>query len=318
MTGESEKKRPRIAIVGAGPIGSILAAYIAGAADELAVVEIIPELAAALREKGMTVSGCASAATGPVRVVSSVAELRPLCPEIVFVAVKACSLGSVAPALKDALPGDSIVVSFQNGLDTEVELGERLGKDRMVRMIVNYAGNIVEPGHVKMSFFNKPNYVGAIERGDSAAAARIADLMNQVGLETKIVNDIRKYVWEKTILNSALSPLCALSRMTMKASMDFPDVFEIVVGVLKEGIAVARADGYEFGKDFLDFCIAYLRKAGHHKPSMLCDVEACRPTEIDYLSGRIAHYAQKYSLPAPINTTIAALVRGLEKTLLGR
>jgi 2-dehydropantoate 2-reductase len=168
-----------------------------------------------------------------------------------------------------------------------------------------------------MTFFNKPNYIGVQEPSQQQLAQNIAEMLTEAGLETAIAGDIRKQVWEKVILNAALSPLCALTRLTMKAAMDFPPTFAIVVETLKEGIAVARADGYEFGADFLDFCIAYLRKAGHHKPSMLCDIEASRPTEIDYLSGAIVEYANKHSVSTPVNTTIAELVRGLEKAVTG-
>ncbi len=312
-----KERKGRLGVVGAGPVGSILAGHLAHAGHDLAVVEALPDLAQAMRTRGIKVSGCADIVSAVPAVLTAIDALKTFAPDLVFVAVKACSLRYVAPALKEALPPECMTVSFQNGLDTERELAESLGAARVMRMIVNYAGNIVEPGQVKMTFFNKPNYIGVQEPGQAQYATEIAEMLTQAGLETVIAKDIRKQVWEKVILNAALSPLCALTRQTMKAAMDFPPTFGIVVETLKEGIAVARADGYEFGADFLNFCIAYLRKAGHHKPSMLCDIEAARPTEIDYLSGAIAEYARKHSIPAPVNTTIAGLVRGLDRAVRG-
>lgn len=316
MTSSVPEWKGQIGIVGAGPIGAILAGHLVRAGHNVAVIEVLPELTGAMRAKGIRVSGCADITTAAIPTVfSAIADLTAFAPELVFVAVKACSLRQVVPALKAALPSGCMVISFQNGLDTERELANTLGSARVVRMVVNYAGNIVEPGHVKMTFFNKPNYIGVQEPAQTQEVTRIADMLTRAGLETVVAKDIRKQVWEKVILNAALSPLCALTRLTMKAAMDFPPTFGIVVQTLEEGIAVARADGYEFGADFRDFCIAYLRKAGHHKPSMLCDIEAARPTEIDYLSGAIAEYAKKYGISAPVNTTIAGLIRGLEKAL---
>jgi 2-dehydropantoate 2-reductase len=141
----------------------------------------------------------------------------------------------------------------------------------------------------------------------------VVELLNTVGLETKIPEDIQHYAWEKAILNSALSAYCAITRRTMKEVMDFPPMRELVEAILDESIRVAEREGFEFGRKFRRRCVAYLKKAGHHRPSMLVDLENGQRTEIDQLNGKIVEYGRKHCLPTPLNQLVTGLVHLMEQ-----
>ncbi len=166
---------------------------------------------------------------------------------------------------------------------------------------------------VHVSFFNPPNYVASLADGGNAMAQRFADLLNSVKLETEIPRDIQDYVWEKAILNAALSAVCAITRRTMKEVMDFPRTLELVEGIIDESVRVAEMERIELGNKFRRFCIRYLKNAGHHRPSMLVDLENGDPTEIDQLNGKIVQYGRKHCLPTPLNQSVTALVHLMEK-----
>ena len=91
-----------------------------------------------------------------------------------------------------------------------------------------------------------------------------------------------------------------------------PILFNLVDALIKEGIAVARANEFTLGPDFYPYCIGYIRSAGHHKPSMLQDVEAGRRTEIDYINGKIVEYGVQAGMATPYNTVVRGLVKALE------
>jgi 2-dehydropantoate 2-reductase len=133
-------------------------------------------------------------------------------------------------------------------------------------------------------------------------------------METVIPEDIQDYIWEKAILNAALSALCAISRKTMKDVMDFPSTLQLVEAIIDESIRVAEAEGIELGRKFRRFCIGYLKNAGHHRPSMLIDLENGSRTEIDQLNGKIVEYGRKHCIPTPLNQCVTALVHLLEHT----
>ena len=144
-------------------------------------------------------------------------------------------------------------------------------------------------------------------------AATIAERLSSAGLTTEVPDDIRHYIWEKAILNAALAPVCAVTRLTMKQVMENARGLELVSSILDESIGIASAVGIEFPDDFRQFCMKYLKGGGDHRPSMAVDLENGLPTEIDYLNGRIAQYGEKHELPAPVNKTITALVHLLEE-----
>jgi 2-dehydropantoate 2-reductase len=197
-------------------------------------------------------------------------------------------------------------------LDNEDLIADAFGKENTLRIVVNYAGNLIENGKVHMSFFNAPNYIGMIDSKAKEKAETLAEIITKADLETEFTPEIRKYEWEKIILNAALSPVCALTRRTMKQMMEFEDTRNLAEAILREGIEVAAANGVHFKPDFLKFCMGYLDKAGHHRTSMHVDIEKKNPTEISFINDKIVQYGKAKGIPTPINSTIVSLIRGSE------
>ncbi|PJC73526.1 MAG: 2-dehydropantoate 2-reductase, partial [Syntrophobacterales bacterium CG_4_8_14_3_um_filter_58_8] len=111
---------------------------------------------------------------------------------------------------------------------------------------------------------------------------------------------------------SSMNPVCAVTGLTMAQAMNDPIVLQIVESLLKECIAVARANEIELGWNYYPQAIEYMRKAGDHKPSMLIDIENRRRTEIDFMNGKIVEYGRQAGVEAPYNKTLRALVKALE------
>ena len=306
-------------IIGLGPVGSILAAHLAAGGVDVVVEDIAKELLVKVRKDGLRISGIRELAARFDKVVGSLAELAEFEPDIVFVATKTCFLRTVLAELQSVYKAGMSVVSFQNGLDNERVVAETLGIDTVYRVVVNYAGELVSSGSAKMNWFQPPNYVGALKSGrytTDETTKCIAEIMTVSGLETEEASDIKKHVWEKTILNSALCSVCALTGQTMKGAMEFGFSRDVAVKVLKEGLMVAKADGYDFGEDALDRFTGYLKKGGAHKPSMLVDVESRRRIEVDFLSGAIMDYGERYGVETPVNMVLTRLLKALENRYL--
>lgn len=330
----------RIGIIGAGPIGSILGAYLAQGKQEVALVDILKDHLEVIRKQGLTISGLTEIKTRVKATYQTISELKAFNPEVIFICVKTPVTKTLIPELQNLqsrllggspmrrlssqIPNASLrssaslrstsitFISFQNGLDAEEILNRTFGQDNTLRVVINYAGNFIANGQIKMSFFNKPNYIGALSPTGVPKAQEIARIMTASGLDTEFTTDIKKYVWEKVILNAALSPLSAITTMTMKQAMDFPETYHLVEEILKEGIAVAKSIGYDYGSDFFPHCIKYLKNAGHHKTSMHIDIEAKRPTEIDFLNKKIVEYGKAQGISTPYNDAITCIIKALE------
>jgi 2-dehydropantoate 2-reductase len=283
------------------------------------VQDAMPNIRLKVKLDGINVTGVATISARMGKVADSIPQLGEYETEMVFIVTKACHLKDIIPEIKKIQTQKMKIVSFQNGLDNERLIAEGLGVDTTYRIVINYAGNIVSPGNVIMNWFQPPNYVGALCKGKyvtDQTTKKIADLLTAAGLETQETRDIKKYVWEKTILNSALCSICGVTGQTMKEAMDFEYSRRLAIEILKEGLNVAEADGYSFGKRALTGFTEYLEKGGAHKPSMLIDIENKRPTEIEFLSGAVARYGGIHKVPTPVNSTFADLIRTIENRYL--
>jgi len=304
---------PKIAIVGAGPVGGILGAHLACAGHYIVLCDIQKPHLDIIRERGLSITGRLEMIAKCERVAYSISELANFLElDTIIIATKASALPRLIPEIaKIARPGTRFV-SCQNGLDNEEYLAEAFGPDNVLRIIVNFAGSQMGDGHIAMSFFNPPNYIGAITDKGEPLARQIAGMMSDSGLDTQFTRDVKKYEWEKVILNAALSATCALTRKPMKDMMDFEQTELLAEELMREGIEVAQAHGVKLDEGFLEHGVQYLREAGYHRTSMHQDILRRLPTEIDWLNGRIVERGRMLGLKTPYNFTITALIKGLE------
>lgn len=310
----SDNDQLRVGVVGMGPVGSVLAAHLIDAGAFVVPCDINRRLVDTIRKAGICLQHTIEMHVGVTEACYAARELERYDLDLVAIAVKTPNLDKVVAQLSGAVPETTFVMCAQNGLDNELEVARVLGADRTLRMVINYAGSLTNPPAVRVSFFNPPNYVAALTPRGKPVAAKLAGILSSAGLKTEIPDRICDYVWEKTILNAALVPLCAITNKTMKEVMDSPPGLELAEAIIDESIRVAEVEGIVLGKDFRDFCIQYLRRGGHHRPSMLVDLEKGLLTEIDRLNGKIADYGRKHNLPTPINQSVTALVHLLEQS----
>ncbi|OGD12041.1 MAG: hypothetical protein A2Y86_00940 [Candidatus Aminicenantes bacterium RBG_13_62_12] len=307
-----------IAVIGIGPVGSILSAHLLRAGHDVILVDILRDRLSAVQKDGLKVKDPRRQISGdfavrPVRILFSAKDLPPGL-DSVFICTKTYSLIQVAQELKAlSSPPENLVV-FQNGLDNEDRLAELFGPKNIFRNVTNYAGMMISEAEAEVMFFSRPNYIGALDKSHASPGRELAAMLTAAGIETVYTEDIKKPEWEKAILNAGLAPISAATGLTMKEVMEFPLLREMVENLLRESIRVAQGAGISLADNFLDHCLSYLEKGGYHKPSMLVDIEKGESTEIEFMNGRIAEYGNKLGLPVFYNRMITAVVKGLEKS----
>jgi len=305
--------KPRVAIVGIGPVGGILAAHLARARHYVVLCDIQKPHLDAIKDRGLSITGFLEMTAQCERAAYSVSELSNF-PEVntVIISTKASVLPRLVPEIaKIARPGTRLI-SCQNGLDNEEYLAEAFGPDNVLRIIVNFAGSQMGDGHIAMSFFNPPNYIGAITDKGEPLARQMAGMMSDAGLDTQFTRDVKKYEWEKVILNAALSAMCALTRKPMRDMMNLECTEHLAECLLREGVRVAEAAGVTLDAGFVENGIQYLKKAGYHRTSMHQDILRQAPTEIDWINSKIAERGAALGIDTPYNSAITALIKGLE------
>jgi 2-dehydropantoate 2-reductase len=300
----------RVCVVGCGAVGSLFAANLAQLDDvEVWAYDLAREHVDAINANGLRLSGAADV-VGRVRATTDAEELPPC--DFGIVATKAMHTSSAAAATAHAFV-NGCVASVQNGIGNEEAIAEHV--ERVIRGTTFPAGRLVEPGHVQWDVKGDTTF-GPFEPRPAAFAEieRLADACTRGGMPASDVPDARGPQWRKVIFNAATNPLGALTRLTHGRVCERPDLRALVTGLVDEGKAVATAQGIALDADPEELIDHAARKdvAYDHKASMLQDVEARRPTEVDYLNGGIAGFGRELGIPTPLNEAIWALVRGLE------
>ncbi|MDA8122223.1 MAG: 2-dehydropantoate 2-reductase [Deltaproteobacteria bacterium] len=305
-------KPKRFAVIGAGPVGGIVAAFLAKGGCEVTLCDVVPSLLAPALDPGIIVEGTDVLQAMVSRTTTRIDDLVDDPPDVIIVAVKATALPLIAFALEGFVADGRYVVSWQNGIDTELVLAQHLGAGSVMRAVVNLGCVPLGPAHVRIAFHHRPHHIQELDPRSRDAAVGICDVLTGCGLQTLHTDRIHNMVWRKAILNSCMNPLCAITGKTMAEVINDPILFHLVDSLIKEGVAVARANEFTLGSDYYPYCIDYMRKAGHHKPSMLQDIEAGRRTEVDYINGKIVEYGAQAGTPTPYNTMIRGLVKAFE------
>jgi 2-dehydropantoate 2-reductase len=300
----------RVCVVGCGAVGSLFAANLATLDDvEVWAYDLDRAHVTATNERGLRLVGAGEVLARP-QATSDPAEVPPC--DFGIVATKAMHTGAAVAAVARAF-ADGAVASVQNGVGNEEAVAEYVR--RVIRGTTFPAGKLLEPGVVQWDVKGDTT-LGPFEPSPASPEEieRLAAACTRAGMPTEAVADARPAQWRKVIFNAATNPIGALTGLTHGRVCERPDLRRLVSALVDEGKAVAAAQGIELDADPEELIDHAARPdvAYGHKASMLQDVEAHRPTEVDYLNGGIARFGRELGVPTPLNTAITALVKGLE------
>lgn len=304
-----------IAVVGCGAMGSIYAALLADAGNDVLVVDTNAAHVAAINADGLRVSG----ASGDRRVALEASTEAPAHPvDLVVIAAKAAQAAAAADTARPLIGADTLVLTIQNGLGGADAVAGAVGHDRLIVGVAQgFGASLPEPGHAHHNDM-KAIRMGPYSELSPERVAQVAAVWREAGFDAAAVSDIHAMQWEKLICNVAYSAPCALTGLTVGEVMDDPVVGPVSRAAATEAWTVARACG--IGIDVADPVRLVREFAGRMpaaKPSVLLDVEARRISEVDVINGAVPREARKVGMEAPVNMTLTALVKALERRSAG-
>jgi len=324
----------KIAIIGVGAIGGYVGIRLALAGEDVTFIARGANLEA-LRNRGIRlVSADGSEQTvTTVRATNDYAAAGP--QDVVILAMKAHQVEAVARDVPALFGPDTVVVPMQNGIPywyfhrypgalagTRVQsvdpsglIGEHIPCERVIGCVVYPAAELVSPGVVKHVEGNRFP-VGEPDGTASERVTRLSECFVRGGLQAPVLSDIRGEIWLKLWGNLTFNPISALSRATLAGICQYPPSRAIAAAMMTEAQCVANKLGVTF-RVSLEKRIAGAEKVGHHKTSMLQDVEAARTLEVDALLGSVVELARLTDTPTPHIDTVYALTKLLAKTLDG-
>ena len=303
----SEPKR--VCVAGAGVIGSLFAGYLARVVD-VTVLTRREEHANALNEGGLRVSGRGdftsrvTAATSP--------EALPE-PDLVIVASKGGDVESLAARLAGHWPGATLM-TVQNGIGAD-EIVARHGAWPLLTAVTFMSGTRHADTHVEY-VLDTATWIGP-SRGTTVEDARaVAALIDSSGLKAEAFDDLRPAQWSKLIFNATVNTVAAVTGLRHDphfAALDEPsDLGFLVRNLMDEGKAVAAAAGVTLDEDPWEMNVLATQRGHRHAPSMLEDVQAGRPTEVDMITGSLVREAHRLGVPVPLHEAMYSLIKGRE------
>jgi len=310
-------KDHRMAVVGIGATGTILAGALLSRYPETFLVEQKREIAESLGQKGIRASGALTYRVAVKNYSIDLKELNEFKPACIFLCCKTFHLENVLERLRDVFKPQMKIISTQNGLGPEDLIADKFGRESALRMSLNYGAALKGPGEAEVTFFNRPNHLGSLSAENQDVGSQLAASLTDSGLDTQFVTDIKLFVWKKMIMKCTMASICAVTDKTIKEALQYPPTREIADACFNEALTVAGAMGYDLGGDYLKQALGYLEKVGAHKDSMCDDIKNQTPTEIDFLGAKVVEYAQAKGIATPFYTTMTNLVKAIEHRYLG-
>jgi 2-dehydropantoate 2-reductase len=312
----------RIAVLGAGAVGGFIAAALARSGADVSIVARGRHLAA-IQNEGLTVVSELGKFTVKLPASDDVRDFGEL--DYVLLTFKSHQWPSVLPQLEGAENSASFV-TLQNGLPfwysrdqalESVDPGGRvrsaLPYDRVIGGVVHASGHIVEPGIVHQSG-GMLYPLGEPDGGSSDRVRILSEIFVAAGLKAPVESDIRATIWRKLVNNAALNPVSALTRATVRAMLQDRGTREVLRALIEEALSVARVSGVEPGVD-AEERLRWAEHVADVKTSMLQDLEARKPLELEPISGAIVELARRYGTPVPHTETVYALTKLLERSV---
>lgn len=303
----------KIGIIGAGPVGCILAAHLHKSGEDVIILEHNHSVLARIQSGGLKLINSSldkeKEDVHPIVITNNIQALRDT--NLIILCVKAYAIKQLINELSLIHDEARNYISAQNGIDVEDVLLKVAKKKQIFRMVINFGGCRLQCGAYRFSWFNAPNYLGPIDARASKKAIKLAELISNTGLKTAVTTQIKSYVYEKTIINCAVSPLCALTNLNIKQAMANSAISEFIYHVLSEARLVGEKIGFKF-KDDIEGWMKYLRGVGNHYPSMYIDIKAGKRTEIAWINGKVCEYGKKLGIATPYNKAMETAILGLE------
>ena len=294
-----------IGLLGAGAIGSLLGALLSRCARVTLICRRAH--ADAVSDRGLEVSGhskllCRLRATPDASALADV-------DAVVLTAKSFDTRGALTMARPHITAGTPVLV-LQNGLRNE-EVARETVPDCPVFRGVTYTGvRFLGPGRIEW-VAPGPTVIGDPFGLGAELLNPFAELLRCAGLDVAVVEDIRREVWRKTMGNVGINPVGAILRLTNGQLVEHPSSMALMKSLVREAEEVARIRGYDL--DTLDEVVALAQATAGNRNSMLQDIEAGRPTEIDCLNGAVVQWGRQFGVPVPVNTTVTRLVKALEQ-----
>jgi 2-dehydropantoate 2-reductase len=306
---------PRVAVVGAGAVGSYFGGMLARAGATVTLIGRPAHVNVWIRD-GLFLDSTNFQACIPVSASTEMAAAGDA--ELVLFSVKSPNTEETARQLARYLRADPLIISLQNGVDNVERMRAAAVLDP-ISAVVYVASSMPAPGRVKHSG-RGDLLIGDLPGRSSPirpdALRRVCEWFEQAGVPCRVSQDIEVDLWTKLITNAGLNPISAIAHATYGEAVAIPEARELVSQLVTECVSVARAGGVPLPpSDYVEMVWRFAEKVGQVYASTAQDLERGKRTEIDALNGFVVRRGAELGVPTPVNQALVALIKLREMRL---
>jgi 2-dehydropantoate 2-reductase len=300
----------RIAVFGAGAVGGFFGGLLARAGQDVHFIARGRQLAA-LQQQGLTIR---SLQLGDVQIPDVRAHSRAAdvgIADIVLVCVKANQTAAILDDIATLTSTATTIVTMQNGVDSDDEVADRFGRECVIPAVV-YVGATVESPGIVSHVAGGTIMIGARPGVDASRLPVVRDALAASGRPVRISDDIQLERWHKLLWNASFNTVSALTGRTPRELIAHAESRALIVGIMREVIAVGRACGIALWDRDADEQLAWTEQATGIRTSMMVDRERGRAMEVEALIGVIVRAARQHGVAAPSSEAVYGLLRAIE------
>lgn len=299
----------KIAVIGAGAMGSLFGGLLAESGAEVWLFDIRTEQIAAINQNGLNIEK-----DGHFRRVHIKATTDPDLIEkadLAIVFVKSPQTRPAADIAGKLVGSEGLVLTLQNGMGNADIIAETVARDRIVAGTTSHGATLLAPGRIRHAGTGA-TIIGMWANKNLDHADRVARVMTRAGIETEVVQDVQSVIWNKLLINVGINAVTALTAIKNGQILDLEITRNLSRAAVEEAMSVARAQGIQVDEDTVEHVFQVAKATGANRSSMGQDVDNKRLTEIDAINGAVVRIAEKLGLKVPVNLTLTALVETLQ------
>jgi 2-dehydropantoate 2-reductase len=301
----------KIAVIGAGAMGSLFGALLAEGGHKVWLCDIWQDHINALKQNGLKIEREGETRTVRLNAASDPRQIGE--SELVLIFVKSTQTQSAAQSAALLADRNGWVMTLQNGMGNAEIIAEHTPSNRVLAGTTSHGATMLRAGSIRHAGAG-PTTVGMWAGGakEFQIARQIADQFTQAGIETAAVEAVRPVIWDKLLVNVGINAITALTGIKNGQILDLESTREISRVAVEEAAAVAQAQGIEIRKDPVAHVFQVAAATAANRSSMGQDVDHRRPSEIKAINGFVVREAGRMGLTAPVNQTLSALVETME------
>lgn len=305
----------KIYFVGAGALGCAIGGTLAAAGSDVTLIDRFGAHVDAINRDGLSMKDGEIVRSVRVKAVTDAAGLPPA--DLVVVLVKSFHTREAIDAAQSVIGGDTAVMSLQNGLGHEEILAEAVGRERVLAGKTYVGGVLLGPGRVIAGTRGKRTYIGELDGQIRSRVEAIAKEFERAELLTTVSDNIYGVMWDKLLINVATGAISGITRLPYGPLYGVAEIEATAVAAVAEAMEVARAAGVRLSIDKPRdaWVMAAEGLPAEFRTSMLQSIEAGSATEIDFINGSVVRWGAKHGVPTPVNTTLVACIKGIERAL---